>query len=161
MRSCAFPLEVFSAVGAGLSPLAAGSRMKTTAEITLVHRPLLSPSAVWTTARVLHDVAAHFVLLLALVPVLVGIERNAQRGGQHGGGEVFAQVFGFLFAHSVAMMLGDVAVGMVSRDGQADAGADQAVGLIGGGFGQHDEGDLARLELGRPSLSGMILQLVG
>ena len=122
--------------------------MKTAAAMTLVHRPALSPSAVCTTARVLTISPLSLNCCSRSSQCLVGVERNVQRRREHRGGKVFNEIFGFLFAHPVPVVLGDVAIRMVSRDRQANARADQAVGLIGRRFGQDDEGDLPRLELG-------------
>src|SRR5262245_39397021 len=58
----------------------------------------------------LHDLAGEHPLLLALVPVLLGIERHAEHGGEHRGGEVLGVVAGYVATLTVAVMLGDVAV---------------------------------------------------
>src|SRR5207245_10775872 len=57
-----------------------------------------------------HDLARQEPLLTALVPGLVGLERDAEHRGEHRCGEVFGVLARDRLALAVAVMPGDVAV---------------------------------------------------
>ena len=89
------------------------------------------------------DVAGHAVDFFAFVVVAGGVEFNAEGGGEHGGGHVFDEVADVFLGHAIAVVFGDVAILVFDGHGDADAGAEEAVGFIAGGFGEDAEDDLS------------------
>jgi len=123
-------------------------RMIISAETTLVQSAVFIAFRCLDKTACLHDFAGHHVLLLAFVPGLFGVERNAESRRKHCGREVFAKIFRALFGHSITVMLSDVTVHMIFWNRQANTGADKTIGFIGRGFCEHAEGNLSGLEFG-------------
>src|SRR5439155_12364608 len=65
----------------------------------------------------------------------------------HFGGELLGIIARDVLALAETVVLGEVPVQLtIARDGDADGGGDQAVGLAGRGFRHDDERDLPRLQ---------------
>jgi len=94
-----------------------------------------------------HDFVGDAIDLLLFVPALVGVEVDVERGGEHFSGEFFSVFAGLVLGFAEAVMLAEVTVGvLVSGDGDADAGDDEAMRFARGIFRDDGEDDFAVVE---------------
>src|SRR4051794_10526000 len=102
-----------------------------------------------------HNLVGEPVNFLVLVPALVGVEFETKRGGQHFSRELFRVIAGRVFVFPEAVMLREVPVELVvSGNGHADGGRNEAVRLTRRSLGHYDERDLAGLEALDPFAPG-------